>query len=366
MIWKEKLQKPFDLYEISRVRPYLMGIATLWITLYHCKYLNLFASPFLTRTRLLGMLTRIETIGNCGVDLFFFLSGLGLYFSYEKLLKSHPHPMKAFYRRRYRRTLPSILIVTVLTFGMVERADLANWAGGVFLYGLYWPTLERGNFWFLSAILVLYLVYPLIHRGIQGKRGTAGTFAIILGTVALAMILRFASPSYYYGHAFLMLCRLPVFLLGAWAGKLCLGHRSIPRWIALLSVPGNILLVILIADVPLEADVRFYEYTVLVPFIALSHAYIFSRFLKSGFLSKTVMLIGTYSMEIYLIFESVYNHGSSLLFNPEETGLVYALTAFTATLVLAVLLKMVVGQLLRGFDSQGEIQAEEMKGSTEG
>ena len=75
MNWKEKLMKPFDLYEVSKIRPYLMGIAALWVTLYHCKYLNLFNSSFLTNTRLLGIFTRIEASGNCGVDLFFFLFG---------------------------------------------------------------------------------------------------------------------------------------------------------------------------------------------------------------------------------------------------------------------------------------------------
>lgn len=364
MRWKEKLTKPFDLFEISRVRPYLMGIATLWITFYHCKYLNLFNSAFLTRTRLLGLFTRVETIGNCGVDLFFFLSGLGLYFSYTRLREKEPHPLRAFYRRRYRKILPTILIVTVLTFGMVEKADLANWAGGVFLYGLYWPTLERGNFWYLSATVVLYLFFPLIYRGIQRKRAAAGTAGMILAAVALAMGLRTFAREYYYTHAILMVCRIPVFILGAYTGRLCCSHRKIPAWIPMLAVPLSAVLVILIADLPLDTEWRFYEYTALIPCLALAHAYVFSKFRKWGFLSRLVMMIGTYSMEIYLIFESVYNHGTDLIFSPEDTGLVYALTAFTATLVLAVLLKEVVNRLLRVFDEQG-VPPESRKGAVQ-
>ena len=79
---------------------------------------------------------------------------------------------------------------------------------------------------------------------------------------------------------------------------------------------------------------------------------IISKLRKRGFLSKTVMLIGSYSMEIYLLFESIYNNGTSLFNSPESTGLVYALTAFTATLVLAVLLKLTVNQLVCTFDAQ--------------
>lgn len=353
MRWKEKLLKPFDLYAVSEARPYLMGIATLWITFYHCKYLDLFRSDFLARTRLLGLITRIEAIGNCGVDLFFFLSGLGLYFSYTRLRESDPRPVRSFYLRRYRRVVPTILIVTILTFGMAEKTDLANWAGGVFLYGFFVPGLTRGNFWFLSAILVLYLVFPLIHRGLRGGRGTAGALGMALGFLAAGLALRFLAEEYFFTHIALMLCRMPVFVLGAWMGRLCMEHRKVPAFVPLLAVPLSVLLLVLIADIPLDMDLRFYEYAALIPCIALAHACVFSLFRKRGFVSKAVTVVGGYSMEIYLIFETVYNRGDGLIFSPEGTGLVYALTAFTATLVLAVLLKFTVGQLLRAYDALG-------------
>ena len=364
MQWREKLKKPFDLYEVSRIRPYLMGIATLWITLYHCKYLNLFNSSFLTRTRLLGIFTRIEATGNCGVDLFFFLSGLGLYFSYTRLLEKDAHPMKTFYQRRYRRILPAILIVTILTFGLMEAEDLAHWAGNVFLYGFYTDSLGRGNFWYLSATVLFYLVFPLIHRAIRGRRGWIGAAAIIAVSVATALILSTAAEHYFYTHAILMIPRIPVFVLGAYMGKLCMQHRKVPVLVPLLAVPVSILLLVLIIDVPLSpAHFRFYEFSILVPCIALGHAYVLSKFSKRGFFTKGVMLIGSYSMEIYLLFESIYNNSVFLFHSPEDTGVVYALTAFTAALVLAVLLKMVVNQLLRVFDAQGGSVAREKEGA---
>ena len=353
MQWKEKLMKPFDLHEISRLRPYLMGIATLWITFYHCKYLNLFQSEFLTRTRLLGIFTRIESIGNCGVDLFFFLSGLGLYFSYTRLLESDPHPIKMFYIRRYRRILPPILIVSVLTFGLIEVADLANWAGGVFLYGYFIPSLTRGNFWYLSATVVLYLVFPLIHRFLRGKRGGAGAVGMILASLAASLMVRLFAEEYFYNHVYLMMTRLPVFILGAYAGKLCMNHRKVPVIFPLLAVPLSVALLVLIADYQLPHHYRFYEFTVFVPCIVLAHAYVFSKIKKWGFLTRSVMTVGTYSMEIYLIFESIYNHSTAVFnYTLENTGLVYALTVFAATLVLAVLLRMVSDQLTRVFDAQ--------------
>ena len=367
MRWKEKLMQSFDLYEVSRIRPYLMGIATLWVTLYHCKYLNLFSSAFLTKTRLLGIFTRIEAIGNCAVDLFFFLSGLGLSFSYTHLQESDPHPLRTFYQRRFRRILPTILIVTILTYGLIEVENLANWAGYVFLYGFLTPTLERGNFWYFSATVVLYLVFPLIHRCIRGKRGLAGMTAIILVSVASAMIVSSLAEKYFYTRGILFISRIPVFVMGAYMGMLCLRHQKIPVWIPMLMIPVGIGLVVILNDCPQwdPAYLRFYEYSVLVLCIALGHAFVFTKFTRRRFLSKTVMMIGTYSMEIYLLFESVYNHGIYIFNSPDNTGLVYALTAFTATLVLAVLLKMMVNQLNRVYDSQGAISGDEIRGAVQ-
>ena len=366
MRWKEKMMQPFDLYEVSKIRAYLMGIATLWVTFYHCKYINLFSSALLTKTRLLGIITRIEAIGNCAVDLFFFLSGLGLYFSYTQLLENEAHPLKTFYRRRYRRILPTILIVTILTYGLIEVEDLANWAGYVFLYGFWAPTLGRGNFWYFSAIVVFYLVFPLIHRAIRGNRGMLNAAAIILGSVTVSLIVSMKAEHYFYTGCILALTRIPVFVLGAYMGKLCIRHQKIPVLIPILAIPVAVGLIILINDIPSlsQSYVRFYEFSVLVFCIALGHAFVFSKFNRRGFLSKVIMLIGSYSMEIYLLFESVYNNGIQLFNSPDEAGLVYALTAFAATLVLAILLRFVANQLTRGFDAQDGGSTREKGGIT--
>ena len=159
--------------------------------------------------------------------------------------------------------------------------------------------------------------------------------------------------------------RIPVFVLGAYMGKLCLHHQKIPVLVPILAIPVAIGLVVLINDIPSlsQSYIRFYEFSVLVPCIALSHAFVSSKFRKRGFLSKVIILIGSYSMEIYLLFESIYNNGIHLFTSPDETGMIYILTAFTATLVLAVLLKMVAEQLTRGFDAQKSLSTHEKEGA---
>ena len=77
--------KNFDLHAVSEARPHLLGLAARWVALFHSYSLDFFASPLLNRLHLVGVLNRVREAGNCGVDIFLFLSGLGLYFSMEAL-----------------------------------------------------------------------------------------------------------------------------------------------------------------------------------------------------------------------------------------------------------------------------------------
>ena len=185
---------------------------------------------------------------------------------------------------------------------------------------------------------------------------------LVLGTMGAAILVSIIAEEYFYTHAILIMTRLPVFILGTYMGKLCMTHRKIPAIIPLLTVPISVLPLVVIADKPLPDYWRFFEYSVFVPCIVLAHAFVFSKIRKRGFLFKFIVVIGSYSMEIYLIYESIYNHATSLFHQIENTGLVYALTVFTATLVLAVLLRMVVNQLTREYDIQDRTNREKEEG----
>ena len=343
---KQKIMAPFDLYELSNARAFLMGLATLLVTFYHSQYLDLFSSSFLTKTRLLPVVTRIHKTGNCGVDLFVLLSGFGLYFAYSRLQEKDPTPIRSFYRRRYSRILPTVLTVTVLTYGILGADDVRDWLGKVFLYAAYLPGRRGGNFWYFSYLIGLYLIYPLIHRIIWCRRGGFGAAGLILLSMVAAMMIRALSPSYYYGRADLMLTRLPAFIFGAWLGKISREHRKVPAVLPMAAIPGSILLLILTADSPdTFYDYRFYAYCFLVIGITLSHAWVFSRFRKRSFFSRCVARIGSCSMEIYLIYETLYYNGRKVIIISEPTGLIYALTVFTVTLLLSILLQMVITKL---------------------
>ena len=343
--WK-KIMAPFDMYELSRARAWLMGVATLLVTFYHSQYLDLFSSSFLTQTRLLSLVTRVHKTGNSGVDLFVLLSGFGLFFSYARLKEKQAHPARAFYQRRYGKVLPTVLTVTVLTYGLLGTDSVSDWFGKVLLYGTYLPGRAGGNFWYFSCLMGLYLIYPLVHRIIQGKHGLGGAAALAAVSVGVAMILRAVCPDYYYGRADLMLTRFPAFVAGAYLGKMSLQHRKIPALIPAAAAPLSVILLVLVADSPDSFyDYRFYTYCLLVLSMALSHAWILSKIPGRHFLFRSVCMIGSFSMEIYLIYETVYYHSQAVLNTPDPAGLIYAGSVFAITLLLAALLRMTMDKI---------------------
>lgn len=91
--------KDIELANISRFRGELMGAAMLFIILFHV------ALP--REDAFFGL----RRMGNVGVDMFLFLSGIGLWFSWTK----NPD-VRHFFVRRYLRIYPAWLIIACLFY----------------------------------------------------------------------------------------------------------------------------------------------------------------------------------------------------------------------------------------------------------
>ena len=85
--------KKFNLDLISYNRNTIYGLSILWIMFFHSS---------LTFQR--EWINNIKKLGECGVDVFLFVSGISLYFSYTK-----NQNIKDFYRKRIQRIfLPTL------------------------------------------------------------------------------------------------------------------------------------------------------------------------------------------------------------------------------------------------------------------
>ena len=135
-----------ELANISRFRGALMGIAMLIIIMFHVD---------LARWDTFYGLRRM---GNLGVDMFLFLSGVGLWFSWVKT-PSYKH----FYFRRLIRIYPAWLIIACLYFipriPVHDTASLINLLGEILFNWNFWRYDEL-SFWYIPAIMALYLCAP--------------------------------------------------------------------------------------------------------------------------------------------------------------------------------------------------------------
>lgn len=161
------------------------GYAIFSIVCYHA----------LQKVALSPMLQKAIVFGGTGVHLFFFLSGLGLSLSAQTAIS----PV-AFYRRRGSKVwLPYVL---ALSFSLLAAIALdlfpdrwGAWLAGVGLYQMFIePYIQSfgGHFWFISAIIQFYIVFPLLVWVKNKLNRDALFFALCLGLSIVWWLLVFA------------------------------------------------------------------------------------------------------------------------------------------------------------------------------
>lgn len=210
-----KENKRPDFYEFSKYRGELMGIAIMSIMFFHyCENVlaNYDSGIHYTVGYWYNML-----IGSIGVEIFLFVSGMGLYFSMKN---GNGGDALGFYKKRFVRVLIPYLIYASIAWLIM---DVIQQDKGIafFVYDLstlgFWFD-GRKTIWFVAFILIMYMFFPLIYDMIEAKRGGVKTAAAIAITVCALECLRSANPG-AYSNTEIALTRIPVFLLGAYLGK---------------------------------------------------------------------------------------------------------------------------------------------------
>ena len=143
---------------LSRYRGVLMGIAIIMIVLFHVALPR--SSAFFG----------LKRMGNMGVDIFFFLSGIGLWFAWTK----RPEVLH-FYRRRLLRILPAWLLAST-AFYLPDylgprrfSSSLPDLIGDITVNWDFWIHDEL-TFWYIPATLMLYLWAPWFMRLVMRNR----------------------------------------------------------------------------------------------------------------------------------------------------------------------------------------------------
>lgn len=73
------------------------------------------------------------------------------------------------------------------------------------------------DFWYFSFIIVLYFVYPLLHKMV--KKYDYKFVIIFIISIVLGNVLLMKYNIYLYNRFEIATTRIPVFIMGIWLGK---------------------------------------------------------------------------------------------------------------------------------------------------
>ena len=333
------------LANLSRYRGELMGAAMLFIILFH---VNLPRSD---------MFFGLRRCGNVGVDMFFLLSGIGLWYSWTK----RPE-LWHFFKNRYLRIYPSWLVMASIYYISRWMAGGDKFTGSVtdvvlniLVNWSFWRADDLA-FWFVPAIMMLYCFAPAYMQLI--KKHPVWRWMPALMMVWCVMVQWVQPIHAAVGHLEIFWSRVPIFFLGINFGEWVKQKREIDGsavWLLVLTFALTLTTCVYLEQQLHGRFPLFIERMVYIPLTVSSLlllVYVF-KVLPKG-VNWFLRLLGGVSLEVYLI------HLYLVLAPLHKLSLGYWTTALLTLLIslpLAWLLNRLV-KMLAGLAMGGKKEAD--------
>ncbi len=253
-----------------------MGWAILWIMMLHFRFISLKPLGF------------IAQYGYAGVEIFMFVSGLGLYYSLQR-----NNSLLSFYAKRLKRIFPTYYIIGVVASVLLFHDGLLAYLWRYSTLG-FWTQTEYFE-WYVPSILFLYLIAPLawwlFHRNQD--------ILLLCISVAIAVASYFIAEKQLIDRShFFLLYRIPAFLFGMYIAKQIksAGNNTAYYICLLVGIP---LFAVLFPKHHTIYEFKYFSVFFLLPTFVLVFC-LLSRYLGSAVRHVTA-LIGNASLEVYLI-----------------------------------------------------------------
>lgn len=318
-----------------------MGLATLWVMLFH-------ASPFSFH---IAPLDVFKNLGYLGVDVFILLSAMGIYVSLWKAeQRGEGNRPGRFYAKRLIRILPSFwLVVGAYTLFLVQ-AGRAGWS--LLFWNLstlyYWFQIPGSFNWYIPALLAFYLLSPfyvkLFRRCPDGWKWALTAAAFPVSYVLYRLVLPF-------GQLYFLACRMPAFALGVLTGGCLVSGQPLTRrhaaaW-AGLSLAG--LLMLIPHMVPSTGWVRLsLNYLFAAQLVPLCMLLALAVGKLPKWMQAFLRLLGQCSLEIYLL-NVIVTREFDLLAPYLDRGprhVFYYAVVYSANLLLGIGLHKLISRLI--------------------
>lgn len=276
-----------------------------------------------------------SAIGSVGVEMFIFLSGIGLYFSLQK----NPD-IAQFYERRIKRIVLPYLIVALIYWLLedfwVKKAGIME----VVCDFSFITFFTRGvrTFWYVLFISLAYALYPLIYKLLHTKlKGMAKLWILIALAVIIQSVPRLITPD-LYNNVEIMLCRFLVFFIGAYCGQRVFNKAPITKADVLFFNFGVVLMILYRINFfrPLLDRISFRNILCFWGISLLFYIVFAFEMVSMENVRKALSIIGKYSFELYLTHVAIRAYMNSI--GVLKSNIWYYLICILASCILAVLL----------------------------
>ena len=330
--------------KISEYRTPLMGVAMICVFLFH-------SMGHWMPTCIYNVVKK----GDVGVDVFLFLSAIGLTYSISK----NPSVI-AFYERRVLRIMPTYwfvmtavyLFVYVMTAAHIMPDDYYPIPRSLWQIVQAYTTLgywvKNGIYylWYIPAILLLYLVFPLVHRLFASCRW------MYIMVLVPGAVIAFCHPDIAWYHNCL-LYRVGIFFWGGiFAIEFLQRGRNVNRWGVYAVGVLSFLFYIVRQEMGGSSFNRMTEEILF--FIALPCILVcVTESFRVRCLKTFASFVGKLSLEFYLIHEFVMRFMETIS-NVIITmsPLVQKIATFIVALGLAYLTKLIVSKMIALFSTK--------------
>lgn len=334
----------------SKYRAELYGIATLMIMMFHSQVALVYP----------GWFNEINMHLNYGVDIFLFLSGISLYYSFSK-----DSNYAGFMKKRAERTLLPYLIIGF--FFWFWKYIIADFSITDFVYNISGMSLflvksgetlviGQPEMWYVAFILGLYAVYPVFFSlffGASEKHRKLSFSVILVLSVAFVLFEKYYAPE-FYASTEVWLIRIPVFVLGCFSGKAAKEKK--PFTVAeiilcFLFIPLKVLTMLLGSVLDSRMMFRYLGLfgALFIMFIAV---FLFEK-LNLKPLRKICSFFGSISLEMYMIHVMLYkvilyyipDLRTSETYSPVRNAFVY-IAILVVSLILSLLFRKIYDALI--------------------
>lgn len=225
-------EKGFNWNLISKWREFLMGLGITGVMLGHLlEWCNAQGSVAYLFKPFVGL---VFTEG------FLLLSGLGLYYSFQK-----DNRIQSFYVKRIKRLLIPFIIIS-LPFYLDRAIVYGHSIGDFFLNIMTLHFWFKGNdgMWYISVSLLLYFIFPFLYKYIFKSKIQVGPrgFVVLFLFIIVCGIVYFLFPTYYELTG-IGLTQMPMFAIGIIIGYLSYNSKQLKHGVLLILLLGVLVVI---------------------------------------------------------------------------------------------------------------------------